>query len=58
MIQSARRDVERAECASTDGDRTADCPLCGAALEDSTQVYAHLQTTHRKSELAELAAER
>lgn len=28
------------------------CPLCGFAAEDHTDLYVHLQTTHRKSTLA------
>ena len=60
MLQSARQadDTEGAEGTPTDRDRTGVCPLCSAVLADSAQVYAHLQTTHRKSELAGLVIDR
>jgi len=36
-----------------EGERAV-CPLCGVATVDARQLYAHLQTGHRKSTLAGL----
>lgn len=35
-----------------DGDGSHTCPLCGLAGETERALYVHLQTGHRKSDIA------
>ncbi len=62
MQQPTSPDVDRstdrhewAQEMTTDGGHA--CPLCGFSAAEETSVYAHLQTSHRKSVIARAVLE-